>query len=194
YDHIMKSMTLVPDDLILRLTMFFHDVGKPECFTKDKNGRGHFYNHSKYSTEIAEKTMRNLKYDNKTIEKVLNLVKYHDYTLEPKKTAIKSFLNKLGETNFSKWCKVREADILSQNLIYASERLEKLYKIKMLHKEIQDDKDCFAIKDLAVNGNDLIDCGIEEGKEIGNKLQYLLDKVIENPKLNTKESLLGLIK
>jgi tRNA nucleotidyltransferase (CCA-adding enzyme) len=189
-DHILESINIIKPDLSLRLTMFFHDIGKPECFSKDENGHGHFYNHSRISVDIAERTMKNLKYNNDIIKKVVNLVKYHEYDLEPKKSAIKRFLNKTGEENFSNWYEVRTADILTQNLKYALKRLEKLFEIKVLYKEIQKDKDCFTLKNLAINGNDLIDIGIKPGKEIGTKLQYLLEKVIENPELNTKEQLL----
>jgi tRNA nucleotidyltransferase (CCA-adding enzyme) len=180
-EHIIKSVSnIIENDLILKLTMFFHDIGKPQCFTKDENGIGHFYGHSEISAQIAGNTMKKLKYDNDMITTVCLLVKYHDYDPETKKNAIKRFVNKIGVENFDKWYKVKIADILAQNLQYASERLEKLFEVKQLFTEIQNNQECFSYKDLAVNGEDIMkSLQIKQGKEVGVILKEILDKVID---------------
>ena len=60
--------------------------------------------------------------------------------------------------------------------------------------EIIEAQECFTIKDLAIDGKDLIALGIKPGKDIGIILNKLLDKVIENPNLNNKEILINMVK
>jgi tRNA nucleotidyltransferase (CCA-adding enzyme) len=193
YEHMLKALEVTKNDLIVRLAVFFHDIGKPRCFTLE-DGVGHFYNHASESAIITEKVMRDLKYDNKTIETVGTLVKYHDYNLEPKKANIKRFINKIGKENFYNWCEVRIADVLGQNLKYVADRLEIVYEAKRLFKEIEKEKECFSIKDLAINGRDLMEIGIKQGKEIGVILNKLFEIVLDNPKINDKETLLDIVK
>ena len=69
--------------------------------------------------------------------------------------------------------------------------MESLYEI---YKEIKENNECFLLKDLAVNGQDLISLGIKEGKEIGKILKSLLELVIDKPNQNNKEALLSYIK
>lgn len=190
--HIIKSVEIIQDNLILRLTMFFHDIGKPECLTIDKYG-GHFYGHSKISSEIARQTMNNLNFDNETISVVCNLVLYHDIDISLTKKSIRKILNSIGEKTFYYLMIVRMADILAQNLKYSMPRIDKIYTIKKLFDEIILNKECFTRKSLAIDGNDLINAGIKEGTKIGIILNQMLDLVIENPELNTKEFLLSLI-
>ena len=97
-EHILNSINNVENDLTLKLAMFFHDIGKPNCITTDNVGIDHFYNHAEESVYIAENVLRRMKYDNRTIEKVLILIKYHDLEIRNRKQ-IKKLLNNIGESN-----------------------------------------------------------------------------------------------
>ena len=57
-------------------------------------------------------------------------------------------------------------------------------------QEIKQDQDCFSLKDLAVNGNDLMQIGFPQGKSIGNALNTLLELVMDDKMENDKEKLL----
>lgn len=70
-------MRSIPSDKVLRLVMLFHDMGKPDVFTTDENGKAHFHGHAAYSAPIAERIMRRLKFDNDTMRQVCTLVRNH---------------------------------------------------------------------------------------------------------------------
>lgn len=193
YNHTLKAIEIIEQKLHLRLTMLFHDFGKTKTKTTDENGISHYYNHSKESVELAKNILKELKYDNNTINKVLMLIEYHDRTLKSK-SSVKKLLNKIGEDLFRDLIKVQKSDILAQNPIYAKERLLNIINIESKLDLILEQNECFSLKDLNINGNELIELGFNKGKEIGEILNYLLDKVIENPELNNKEQLIKLAK
>ena len=178
------------DDLIVRLTLFYHDFGKPSCFQDDTDGVRHFRGHGEVSASITDSVMKRLKFDNQTRLAVVELVKCHDTVFEVNKKCIKRWLNKIGEIQFKRLLLVREADIRGQSPNPAPERIQKIRNIEKVLEEILREKECFSMKDLAINGNDLKEIGIKEGKEIGIILNFLLKKVIEGEVENEKEKLM----
>ena len=74
------------------------------------------------------------------------------------------------------------------------DRIENIEVLRRVYQEIIDEKQCFSLKDMALNGRDLIELGVPKGKEIGNTLNKLLEKVIDDPELNNKDSLSQLVK
>lgn len=191
YDHTILATEIVEPIIHLRLTMFLHDFGKSVTKTTDENGVSHFYGHANESKKIAEKVLTDLKYDNATINKVLTLINCHDCSLKSK-LSIKKMLNKIGEEALRDLIKVQWADILAQNPVYAKDRILNLMEVEKKLKLILDENECFSLKDLRINGGDLISIGFNKGKEIGQTLKYLLDIVINSPKLNEKEELIKL--
>ena len=191
--HLICSVENIEKNLYLRLTMLLHDICKPQCKTTDELGIDHFYIHGYKSAEKAREILKRMKYDNKTIEKVYTLIKYHDYELYSNKS-IKKLLNKIGEELFVDLLKVKEADIKAQSPKFYEERHIKLLEIKEKLNNILQERQCFSLKDLAINGRDLTELGLAQGKEIGKILNELLEMVMENPELNTKEELINIIK
>lgn len=189
WQHTLEAINNSEFDINIRLTMFFHDIAKPLTYTEDLNGVGHFYGHPKLSCEIAKNILKRLKYDNNTIETVYLLISYHDYRVKPEKKSIKRLLGKIGEINFKKLLCVQKADILGQNPILISEKLENIKKVEDLFNKIIEDNMCFSIKDLEVNGNDLMDMGIPKGKIIGEILNKLLEMVIDEKICNNNKIL-----
>ncbi|EGT3606815.1 CCA tRNA nucleotidyltransferase [Clostridium perfringens] len=192
YTHTFKAVLECYDSLELRLAALLHDIGKYNCKTTDEDGIDHFYGHAAESVIMAERYLQRLKYDNKTIDTVLTLIKYHDCELNSKKS-IKRLLNKIGEDKLKLLLDLKAVDILAQNPIYKDERIHKLWEVEEIINEIKDKQECFSIKDLVINGNDLIEIGIPQGKKIGEYLNICLEKVIEDPGLNSKEALLKII-
>lgn len=191
--HTFKATELIEDELHLKLTMLFHDLGKLNTRTYDDRGIAHYCSHNKESIKIAGNIFDRLKYDNDTKSKVLMLIEYHDYTLTTKKS-IKKMLKRIGYSLVKDLIKVKWADILSQNLAYAKTRIIGLIKVEEMLEEIISKHECFSLKDLAVNGMDLINMGIPKGKTIGIILDILLDVVIEGNVKNDKVQLLEYVK
>lgn len=192
-EHILHSLTYVREDKLLRLAMLFHDLGKAVTKTVDENGIDHFYGHVEKSAEIADKRMKSLRFDNDTRQKVVRLVKYHDLKIEPTKKAVRRAIVKVGEDLFERLLEVKHADFLSQSMYKREEKEEGLRQITEIYHQILEEKECICLKDLAVNGSDLIAVGMKPGRQIGDTLKQLFDLVLEDPSCNTKEFLLSQI-
>lgn len=189
-EHILHTLQNVRSDRILRLTMLFHDLGKPLKKTVDESGTAHFKGHAEVSKKLAEEIMRRLKFDNATLHSVGKLVYYHDYRMPVTARNVRRAMNKIGEELFPLYLEVRRADVLAQSGYQRKEKLADIDGIETLYREITAAGQCVALKDLAITGKDLIAAGIQPGRELGEILNNLLELVIENPELNKKEKLL----
>ena len=178
------------DDLVVRLAVFFHDFGKPHSYQDGEDGIRHFKGHGKVSADMTDSIMKCLRFDNETRNNVVELVYYHDATFEIGKKYVKRWLNKIGEKQFRRLLQVKKADNKAQNLELSSDRIKELSEIEALIDEVLQEDECFSLKDLAVNGNDLIGVGYKAGKELGNTLNKLLQLVIDGDCPNEKEKLL----
>ncbi|WP_288682307.1 CCA tRNA nucleotidyltransferase [uncultured Eubacterium sp.] len=181
---------LNPRDIITSLAIFFHDFGKPHCYQDGEDGIRHFKGHGKVSADMTNEIMKRLRFDNDMREKVVELVYYHDATFEVGKKYVKRWLNKIGEEQFRRLLNVHRADRKAHTDINQQSRLQKIDNIKWCLEEVLQENECFSLKDLAVNGNDLITIGYKPGKEIGEVLNNLLDSVISGEYINEKEKLL----
>lgn len=192
YVHSLKVVENVPDEKILRLCAFFHDIGKPPVFTLDDEGIGHFYGHQKESAKISIGILNRLKYDKKTIKDVIEIIKYHDITLENENN-VKKWLGYYGDENFKRLLYIKKGDILAQNPEYLY-NLNNLSYIYNIYKKVKKEKLCIKMSDLAVNGKDIMALGIPKGKKIGDILELILQKVVENSLPNQKNDILDFIK
>ena len=187
-NHTAKVVDSVYPAVDLRFAALFHDCGKPDCFSIDENGVGHFYSHASISGRKAEEALTRLRCDNATKDKVVKLVKIHDTPIEPDSRVIKKKLQKYGEEIFFDLIKLQRADNmgLSPEFLYRQETYDKLEEIA---RQVIEENQCFSLKDLAVNGRDMISLGLK-GKDIGTALDELLKAVIEEKCNNDKESLI----
>ncbi len=188
YEHTAHSIAAVKNIPVLRLTMLLHDIGKPSRFTVDEKGQGHFKGHGHVSVAMSEKILPRLRFDKRTAERVLTLVKYHDVDLEPREALIKRWLNRLTPEGFFQLMEVKLADNAAQNPLY--DRSVSYREIIQMGQDILNQKECFSLSALAVNGDDLIQMGIPAGKGIGEALQFLLQAVIDEKCENNRELLL----
>ncbi len=182
---VVSSIEPIPH---LRFAALFHDCGKPDCFSLGSDGVGHFYKHARKSTDKAEVALTRLKSDNFTKNRVMQLVKLHDTPIEPKENVIKKKLGKYGEELFFDLIKLQRADNMGMSPDFRY-RQETYGQIESIAREILSTQQCFSLKDLAINGNDLKALGIS-GKDIGTALKKLLNAVIDGKAENTKEALI----
>jgi len=187
--HTVESIINTPAETALRLTMLFHDIAKPVSYTEE-DSIGHFYGHPQISSDMAKQILSRLKYDNQTIETVTQLILYHDTDIQPRRKHIKRWLNRIGEDRFRQLLIIKRADAMAQSEKHRQKRIDTLDAIVPILNEIIENHQCFSLKDLAINGKDLIAIGVPEGAMIGNVLNQLLDLVINELIENEKVQLI----
>ena len=192
--HTVHALQNVKNDKVLRLTMLFHDMGKPVMKTTDENGRDHFKGHAIASEQIAKTVMKRLKFDNDTIRKVTKLVAYHDYRMEPTGANVRRAMHEIGVELFPYYLAVRLADTKAQSSYERRGKLENIIQIRELYRNALRNKECVTLKDLAVTGTDLINLGIAPGKKLGTLLNEQLDIMIQHQAWNQKEKLCDYVK
>ena len=190
WHHTIHSVSQIDSEPLLRVTMLFHDLGKPKACTYDSDGSTHFKGHPKYSAKIAESILRRLKYPVSFIEDCLKLIIYHDVRFTGSKKQLRHIMSAIGENNVRLLLKVQRADAMAQSDYMHEEKLQKIDTACKVFEEIIEEQSCFTLKQLAVNGNDLKAIGITEGKTIGKALKYLLSLVIDEKIENDKSVLL----
>lgn len=184
YTHILKSIEKSKPDPIIRLSLFFHDIAKPYVAHFDEKGEQHYYGHPKKSAEITEKILTRLRFDNDTKKKVVTLVAFHDSpvmvnnSILPDKKRLKRIMSQIGKELIFDLIHIKYCDNSAQNPEYyrGDEFYEKTYD---MINEILNEQECFSVKDLKINGNDLIAMGFK-GREIGKILDSVLDLVISD--------------
>ncbi len=190
WEHTIHAVEVSPADATLRLTMLLHDIGKPACKSTDEQGIDHFYGHPAVSAKLAGEMLRALKFDNKTRERVVLLVERHDAQLPPRSQEIRRWLNRLGPETFFQLLEVKRADNMGLALEKVNDRLAELDEIQAKAEQILEERQCLTLKDLAVNGRDVIAAGIEPGPEVGRVLNGLLERVLGGEISNERKILL----
>lgn len=217
FTHTMKvlaKMTTLTNDPDLRLAALFHDSGKPDSFWRDESapagGGGHFYkkvmpdgkvlgaDHEEVGAERVHEFMTRLRYSNSRIDRVTKLVKYHMFPYFDSPKGARKFLRALGgdvKLAFDLFL-LRESDASGKSNGEMSEydrtKIDKGRKLLQRAVDDQSNGAGFTLKDLAVNGRDMMELGLK-GPQIGQTLNKLLDLVIDNPDLNDRETLMRLV-
>lgn len=193
WEHTVHAVEAAPADVTLRLAMLLHDIGKPACKSTDERGIDHFCGHPAVSAQLADQMLRALKFDNKTRERVVLLVERHDAQLPPESQVIRRWLNRLGPEAFFQLLDVKRADGMGQAPEKVRDRLAELDGIRAKAERILAERQCLTLKDLAVNGRDVIAAGIEPGPEVGRVLAGLLEGVLRGELINRRDVLLKLM-
>lgn len=188
FTHTAHVTANTPAELSLRWAGLLHDVGKVPSFFTDEDGRGHFYGHAKPGAAMADEILRRLKAPTALREEVVLLVQLHMTLIVPEKKVVRRWLNKLGPEMLHKLLTFQYADMTGKGITEGDE-LEQFPRLRAIMKEILEENACFSLKDLAVNGHDLINLGFA-GKQIGQCLQYLLEQVMEETLPNEQDALL----
>lgn len=174
--------------------MLLHDIGKPACYSCDEMGVGHFRGHAAISAEAAADVLRRLRFDRQTIHDVTELIHHHDAELGCTEKAVRRWLFCLGETQLFRLLEAKRADALAQSPEFRLEKLNFLNAYKSMAEKILQSDQCLSLKQLAVDGRDLIAAGIREGWQIGAALNWCLEQVLEETLPNEKEALLAAVK
>lgn len=192
FEHTLHVVERVGPDLVLRLSALFHDVAKPLTIgVNDKTGDRTFYFHESVGAKMTAEILERLRYPNKVIEAVQKMVATHMRPIEVGAGGMRRLLRDI-EDLYPAWRELKEADTLACKVDVADTHA-RLKRFDDLMAEVQAGPPVSPLKNLAVNGNDLIEFGIPKGPRIGEILRELHEKVLDEPELNTKEKLLALI-
>ena len=193
-EHTIAALEQIRGEPVLRLAMLLHDVAKPACCTVGEDGYHHFYGHPAEGAKMAENILRRLRFDNDTIARVCQLILGHDDNPPVTGKTIRRAVVRLGREAFPDIFAVKRADILAQSRYLREEKLAYVAQYEVCYQDILRKEECLSLKDLAVNGADLIAEGIKPGPGLGAALQELFELVLEEPENNTKEYLLGKVR
>ena len=193
-EHNLVACKLIRNTLPLRLAALLHDVGKTKTAVKTEKGLT-FPNHHLQSAVMAESILQRLRFETKIKNKVVLLIKNHMFYYSPDSPVsnLRKLISKVGWDNIYDLIDLRIADRLASDFDKVfSPGLKKLISdLEILKAEKSD----YQIKDLAISGQDIIDeLGIAPGPKVGQLLNKLLEVVLENPQLNTREKLLDMAK
>ncbi len=188
FTHTAHVVETVPGDLSLRWAALLHDIGKVPTFTLDENGRGHFYGHAGTGAEMADNLLRQLKAPNQLREQVVTLISHHMTKLPTDKKLLRRWLGRLGWDTLDALLLLQEADMGSKGTGKPAEMVQ-FPQLRTLLEEIKQEDVCLSLRDLAVNGHDLMALGIR-GKAIGQALNHLLEQVLDENLPNDRNALL----
>ena len=194
WEHTLHALDAVPPEESLRFAALLHDVGKPDCFSLDEDGVGHFYGHAARSAALADAMLVRLRAGNALREEVTELIRRHDTPLPgcPEAT-LRRLLRRLGEERLRRLIALQRADNLAQAPAYRAERGAGLDEVLRRLDAILREDACFSLRQLAVNGRDLLALGFR-GPAIGTALDFLLNEVVEGRLPNERQALLQAVR
>ena len=186
FTHTAHVVAATPRELSLRWAALLHDLGKVPTFTTDETGRGHFYGHAEVSAQMAEEILHRLKAPTILRQQVVFLIRHHMTPLSPDRKLLRRWLSRYGKEALEQLLALQKADFYSKGV--SGEEAD-FHSIETALGEVLAQDSCLSLKDLAVNGRDLMAMGIT-GPAIGQALNRLLALVLEERLPNEKEPLL----
>lgn len=190
WTHSVYAAAAIAPDAVLRWAMLLHDIGKPDCFTVDEHGTGHFYGHPARSAELAEAICRRLRMDKKSAQRIVTLVRWHDRDIPRTEKAVARAARQLGEDTLRQLLAVKRADNRAQSPLCRG-RAADIDRAEAILDDLLARQSCFSLRELAVRGNDLTALGLR-GPAVGEALQKLLDAVMDGSVPNERPALLAL--
>lgn len=203
-EHSLAAVESIKDDPVLKLSALLHDIGKPYCYSVDSRGVGHFYGHAEKGAEISGKILDRLRLGGRVKKRILTVIKYHDTPIITGERLLKNISQcpdaeacvrrRLADIGYQSFCDIifmKMADNAAKHhrCLKRNEVLEDI--LKTAEAENSQDKRCFRLSHLAVNGEDIKTLGVPESSEIGRILDKLLQLVIDSKLKNTRSELLN---
>ena len=192
-EYLLTVVDAVEPDIVLRLAAFLNGLIKQKRFFSFEENR--LCRNGDDAAEIAEKILKHLKYDKKTIAQVRILIEKQlskEQLLRVdclRQRDIKYFINDVGKENLERWFQFQTVDMKACQMFA---ELQKLATLKEQVDKILKENHPLERRDLKINGEDLIRLGYPRGPQIGKILADLMEQVLEDPAVNTKERLIAL--
>lgn len=188
WNHTVEVIVHCPTDLLLRWAALFHDMGKPDTFTRDANGCGHFYGHPRESMRHAAEIMTRLKFDKKSCETILFLVEHHDMAIAHSPRSVRKAIQRFDYEPLKRLLPLVHADTAAHSDLCTG-RHEEIDRFEEMLDAVYQENGRFTRKDLAINGHDLTALGFQ-GASLAEILEDLVNAVVFEGCENTREALL----
>ena len=189
FTHTVLVTAAMPQSLPLRWAALLHDTGKPATRTEDEMGEAHYHGHAQVSATMAQEVLLRLKAPTALREQVVALIDKHMIWFEVSKKVIRRWISRLGFEMFQDLITLQRSDCMATGTASEAEKAH-FDEIEALIREIEAEKSCLTLKDLALNGHDLMALGYR-GKAIGEALNRLLSRVLEEELPNEKAALIA---
>lgn len=204
YYHAIKTCDAAEDSV--KLVALLHDIAKP----RTDMGNGHFYGHDRMGADMAEQIMKRMKFPKSEIERTKKLIANHMFyyphieegmSNEEKEniemhrwsdSAVRRFIQRVGEENIDDLFKLRMAD--AQSNPYTSFKPDEITILQKRISDVRHQDMALKVTDLNITGKDLEQLGVGKGPKMGEILRELLERVLDDPLLNTKEKLSEIVK
>lgn len=188
-EHTIRTLMAAPADRVIRWTMLLHDCGKPSVQTVDERGVYHYHGHAGPGADLAETVLKRLKFDKASMRQIVCLIRNHSLYPVLSEEGVRRAVVAVTPDLFPAYLAVKRSDIRGQNPSVQEEKLAYMDRVEEIYRRIADRGDCLCIRDLAIDGTDLMDLGAKKGREIGELLDQLLDEVLQDPALNRRDYL-----
>ena len=195
WQHTLEALGKSGPDPVVRWALLLHDLGKPDCFTLDDRGIGHFYGHPQRSMELAEQILDRFHGDKKTRDTICLLVRDHDREAPATIKNARRWIARYGRDNVRLLLEVKRCDCLAHvDTPKTRARYNNLMEMTRLIRECLETEQCFSVRDLPVKGGDVMALGVPAGPQVGRILERLLDGVLDGTCPPEREALLERLK
>lgn len=193
WTHICKAVGYSLPEPSIRFAMLFHDLGKPDCMSLDKNGRGHFKGHGERSRLLAEGIMRRLEFPKNLSDEISWLVFHHDVKIPPERKALKALIRELGAQDLKDLLQCEIADSRARKSDNEPPQTVSLRKSLADLNEIISTNECYEISQLAVTKRELLDRNLARNDaEAEQLMNALFEIVLDKPSFNNRLMLIDI--
>jgi tRNA nucleotidyltransferase (CCA-adding enzyme) len=196
WTHTLRCVDAAPRETVLRLAALFHDLGKPR--TRAISGKTDdytFYDHERVGAEMADAWLKRYRFSNQERERIVHLIRHHliCYSEQWTDAAVRRFVRRVGEENIEALLALGRADLMAKGT-EVGEEIELLKRLAKRVGQLVAEGAALGVKQLEVDGNDVMQrLQVPAGPVVGRMLESLLERVIEDPELNRRETLLSLM-
>lgn len=187
FEHTLWVLERTPQDLILRWSAIFHDIGKPHTLSVDPDGSRHFYSHETVSETLSKKRMKELRFSTDDTRAIASIVRHHMRPLDCGAPGVRRIIRDLGP-QLTQWRQFKAADspptFTDEEFHKVAGRFDQLLATELAKMSGP------SYGKLAITGEDLKALGVQQGPQMGKLIKELEELVIEDPTANTTENLL----
>ena len=191
WTHTAYAVAAAPADVPLRLVMLLHDLGKPARHSVGEDGRAHFYGHPETGAQMTKEILLRLKSDNATLERAVVLVREHDIVWPTTPAGMRRLIGRIGAENVRLLFDVRRADLAAHSEFAKEKDAGAIRAAYLLFEDVLDSTPAFTVKDLPVNGADLMALGMQPGPAMRHVLEQLLAEMQEETLPAEREPMLA---